>query len=109
MMLSRNIIFKSNYSYIISKAPEEVVKKLADCFKINKYQALEENVLYDSMVIYNLLSKPMHIDILFDKFAKETDRELSVNLERMLYLSITFLFSIGKVVMEDNLISRRKS
>jgi ABC-type uncharacterized transport system permease subunit len=108
MILNRDLIFRTNYSYIISKAPKEVVKELADCFKINKYQALEENVLYDAMVIYNLLNRPMHIDILFDKFAKDMDRELSVNLERMLYLSITFLFSIGKVVMEDNLISRGK-
>lgn len=92
-------------SYFIEK---EVVNELIDCFKLNKYQSIEENILYIGMRIYKMLDKPKHIDVLFEKYSKENAIELSINLERLLYLALTFLFSIGMVEMNENLIRRTK-
>ncbi|WP_222666467.1 hypothetical protein [Clostridium botulinum] len=79
---------------------------MIDCFKINKYQSVDENILYIAMHLYKLLNKAEHIDILFDKYSKEKNIELSVNLERLLYLALTFLYSIGMIGAKGNLIRR---
>lgn len=86
----------------------EVVRELIDCFKVNKYQSIDEHILYIAMKVSNLIDKPQHIDVIFDKYSKESGIELSLNLERLLYLALTFLFSIGMVEIDGNMIRRIK-
>lgn len=75
---------------------------------MNKYQSLEENLLYDAMILYSLLqnNKSKHIDELFSEFVKQQRIVLSVNLERILFLSLTFLYSIGLITYNNGMIKR---
>jgi hypothetical protein len=102
-MMRNNIVEIRAYSYYMQ---QEVVCDLIDCFKMNKYQSVDENILYMSMQIYKLLDKSEHIDTLFDKYSKKQNTNLSVNLERLLYLALTFLYSIGMVETKGNLVRR---
>ncbi|EHK2427152.1 hypothetical protein PTM93_03155 [Clostridium perfringens] len=81
---------------------------MIDCFSINKYQSINENILYISMNLYKLINRPQNIDSLFEKYSKANNVELSLNLERLLFLALTFLFSIELIDMSDNLIRRIK-
>ncbi|MDF2882772.1 MAG: YydC [Clostridiaceae bacterium] len=75
-------------------------------FNITKYQTVEENIPYSSMVLYKLLSEKMSIDELFKKYALENNIVLNLNLERILLLCVTFLYSIQKIKLNNNLIER---
>ena len=88
-------------SYLNGK---EEVSELIDCFKVNKYQSIDEHILYISMNIYRILEKP-HF---FEKYSKENKIELSINLERLLYLALTFLFSLDIIDTSENMIRRKK-
>ncbi len=81
---------------------------MIDCFRVNKYQSIDEHILYIAMNIYKILDKPEHIDLIFDKYSKANNVELSINLERLLYLALTFLFSLGLVEMSENMVRRIK-
>ena len=59
-----------------------------DYFKVNKYSSVEENILYISSNIIELYEK---------RFCPE----ISVNIETCIYLSMLFLYGIGKVEMND--------
>lgn len=101
------------YSFVLKKQTSyldenEAVSKLIDCFKVNKYQSIDEHILYIAMNIYKILEKPQHIDVIFDKYSKESGIELSLNLERLLYLALTFLFSVGMVDIDGNMVRRIK-
>ena len=85
---------------------EEVDSFMIDFFKFNKYHSINENIPYTAMKLYNLLDKPKHIDILFNNYIEETNLSLSLNLERLLYLALMFLFSIGVVENDGQLIRR---
>ena len=108
MMILNNNYILSPIAYI-KTIQEEEVKALADCFRLNKYQCIDENVLYDAMILYKLLDKPKHIDILFNEYIEKTQMELSINIERLLYLSLTMLFATGTVEKVGHLIKRRES
>ena len=60
------------------------------------------------MNIYRILEKPHHIDEVFEKYSKENKIELSINLERLLYLALTFLFSLDIIDTSENMIRRKK-
>ena len=92
-------------SYLNGK---EEVSELIDCFKVNKYQSIDEQILYISMNIYRILEKPHYIDEVFEKYSKENKIELSINLERLLYLALTFLFSLDIIDTSENMIRRKK-
>lgn len=79
-------------------------------FTMNKYQSLEENLLYDAKVLYSLLedNNPKHIDELFSEFAKKQGVVLSVSIERVLFLSLSFLYSTGLITSDSNMIKRAK-
>ncbi|MEG0669148.1 MAG: hypothetical protein RR898_08790 [Clostridium sp.] len=79
-----------------------------DCFNINKYQSVDENVLYIAMKLYKLIERPISVDKLFEKYCKNNNMELSVNLERLLFLSMTFLYSIELVELNESLVRRVK-
>lgn len=78
-------------------------------FLLTKFNAVEENVLYSSKVLFELLEKEKHIDQLFLDYAKSQDLIINLNIERILYLSLTFLYSLGKVSFNQNMISRTES
>lgn len=79
-------------------------------FTMHKYQSLEENLLYDAKVLYSLLddNKQKHIDELFSEFAQRQGIELNVNIERVLFLSLSFLYSTGLITSDNNMIKRVK-
>ncbi|PRS04907.1 hypothetical protein C6W22_17140 [Bacillus atrophaeus] len=79
-------------------------------FSMHKYQSLEENLLYDAKVLYSLLddNKPKHLDELFTEFAQKQDIVLNVNIERVLFLSLSFLYSTGLIASDSNMIKRIK-
>lgn len=77
-------------------------------FLMNKYQTVEENVLVSSKILYELLDKQKHIDQLFLEFAQKRNMILNLNIERVLYVSLTFLYSFDLIVMNNNLVMRTK-
>lgn len=77
-----------------------------DYFRINKYKSPSENALYCAKRLYILLEKDMHIDELFLCYSKKNNIELSLNIERFLYLGLEVLFCLGKVTIKDDFISR---
>lgn len=76
---------------------------------MNKYQTVEENVLVTSKILYELLDKQKHIDQLFLEFAQNRNIILNLNIERVLYLSLTFLYSFDLIVLNNNLVMRTKN
>jgi len=77
-----------------------------DYFKIGKYQLVEENIPYTAKILYELLDKKKHVDQLFEDFSKTNNIQLSINVEKILFLSLTFLFALGKVKVEKDLLVR---
>jgi hypothetical protein len=77
-----------------------------DLFLLNKYQTVEENIVVTSKILYELLDNQKHVDQLFLDFANARKISLNLNIERILYLALTFLYSMGIVVSENNAIRR---
>lgn len=77
-----------------------------DFFHLSKHQTIEENVLVSSKVLYELLTSSKHIDELFLDYAQYRSLTLSLNVERILYLSLTFLYAINKVDINNNMVTR---
>ncbi|MEX3746523.1 ABC-three component system middle component 6 [Lysinibacillus xylanilyticus] len=79
-------------------------------FQINKYQTIEEHILFDAKILYSLLDekKAKHLDQIFNEFSEVRQIDLSVNIERVLFLALTFLFSIGKISYQNNMIKKVK-
>ncbi|OMF39021.1 hypothetical protein BK136_28055 [Paenibacillus amylolyticus] len=76
-------------------------------FLMNKYQIVEENVLVTSKILYELLDKQKHIDQLFLEFSDKRNIILNQNIERVLYLSLTFLYSFDLILLNNNLVMRK--
>jgi hypothetical protein len=77
-------------------------------FLLSKHQTIEENVLVTSKVLYELLNKKKHVDQLFLEFAQKQNVVLNLNIERVLYLSLTFLYSLDVISIQNNLVMRKK-
>jgi len=77
-------------------------------FLMSKYQTVEENVLVTSKILYELLDKQKHIDQLFLEFARTRNIQLNLNIERILYLSLTLLFSFGLINLKNNLVIKEE-
>ncbi|TKH06148.1 hypothetical protein FC678_23710 [Peribacillus simplex] len=76
-------------------------------FLLSKYRSVEENILFTAKILYELLGeKRQHIDQLFLDFASKQNITINLNVERILYLALTFLFSLGKVAFIENMIER---
>lgn len=108
MIYTMNAYNIVNYNYYLYLNETEAVRELIDCFKVNKYQSIDEHILYIAMNIYKILDKPEHIDLIFDRYSRVNNVDLSINLERLLYLALTFLFSLGLVEVSENMVRRIK-
>lgn len=75
-------------------------------FGLSKYQTVQENILYSSMVLYNLIDEEIEIDELFNKYADVNNITLNLNIERILFLCLIFLYSIEKIKLNGNYIKR---
>lgn len=98
-------IFKGVATYEISSFEERNISM--DYFLVSKHQTVEENILYSSKVLYQLLEKEKHIDELFLEYGTNRGIVLNLNVERVLYLALTFLFSIELIVINQNMIKRK--
>lgn len=76
-------------------------------FLLSKHMSIEENVLVTSKVLYELLDNEKHIDELFTEFAQNQNIDLNLNVERVLYLSLTFLYSLELVINNNNIVMRK--
>lgn len=73
-----------------------------DYFKVNKYSSIEENILYISNNILELLKgSEKEFGKLVELYEKKFFPEISVNIETSIYLAMLFLFGIGKIEMEN--------
>mgnify|MGYP001123495880 FL=1 len=73
-----------------------------DYFKINKYSSIEENILYISKNIIELLKgSEKGFGKIVELYEKKFFTEMSVNIETSIYLAILFLFGIGKIDIEN--------
>ncbi len=77
-----------------------------DYFLTNKYQPLDENVLFASKIILELVNDKKHLDELFADYAKTRNIALSLNMERILYLAISFLYALGRIRLNNNIVMR---
>lgn len=75
-----------------------------DYFKVNKYSSVEENILYISNNIIELLKgSEKEFGKLVELYEKKFFPEISVNIETSIYLAMLFLFSIGKIEIENKI------
>ncbi len=73
-----------------------------DYFKINKYSSVEENILYISNNIIELLKcSEKEFGKLVELYEKNFCTEMNINIETNIYLAMTFLYGIGKVEVID--------
>lgn len=80
-------------------------KKQVNYFMLSKYRSVEENILFTAKVLYELLGdKRKHIDQLFLEYSQKQGITINLNIERILYLSLTFLYSLGRVTFNQNMI-----
>ncbi|MEI2285204.1 ABC-three component system middle component 6 [Paenibacillus polysaccharolyticus] len=77
-----------------------------DYFLVSKHQIVEENILFTSKMLYQLLDSELHVDELFLKYASKRNIILNLNIERILYLSLTLLFAMGLISANQNMIMR---
>lgn len=78
-------------------------------FLLTKYRSVEENILFTAKILYELLGdEKRHVDQLYLDFASKQNITINLNIERILYLSLTFLFSLGKITFNENMIERVK-
>ncbi|WP_229192408.1 ABC-three component system middle component 6 [Bacillus cereus] len=73
---------------------------------MTKHRTPEENVLYNAKILYECLEKAMHVDELFMEYYKRQSKELNNNMEYLLFLSLTLLYSMGKVTVTNSVIKR---
>ena len=73
-----------------------------DYFKVNKYSSVEENILYISNNILELLKgNEKEFGKLVELYEKKFFPEIRVNIEISIYLGMLFLFRICKIEMEN--------
>lgn len=104
--IEKNAMFPSENLYNLLDKEKYVEVDKMNYFMMSKYQSIDENIIFASKTLYELLEEEKHIDQLFEEYAKTRNVMLNLNLERILYLALTFLFSIGKLVMNNNMVKR---
>lgn len=75
-------------------------------FLISKHSNIHENVLFNAKKLYELVQEEKHIDELFNDYAKREGILLSLNIERILYLSLVFLYSLNLIILKNNMVKK---
>lgn len=77
-------------------------------FEFKKHQLLDDNVLFVSEKVYGLLTDEKHIDVILEKYCELRDIKLNPNLEKTIFRSLSFLYSIELIEMKGAYIRRCK-
>lgn len=73
-----------------------------DYFKISKYSSIDENILFISSNIIELLKgTEKEFGKLVEQYEKRYYPEMNVNIENSIYLAMLFLFGIGEIEVID--------
>lgn len=75
-------------------------------FLMSKHSNIHENVLFNAKNLYELIQEEKHIDELFNDYAKGEGILLNLNIERVLYLSLVFLYSLDLIILKNNMVKK---
>lgn len=81
---------------------------MMDFFLMSKHSTVHENVLLNAKILFELIEEQKHIDELFNDYVTKQNILLNLNLERILYLSLVFLYSMELIVIENNMVKKVK-
>lgn len=105
VLINQPLFINSLFRYVeVVNVVEE--GSIMDYFLVSKHQTVEENILFTSKMLFQLLDTEQHVDELFLQYAEERNITLNLNIERILYLSLTLLFSMGLITANQNMIKR---
>lgn len=77
-----------------------------DYFKINKYSLIDENIIYISSNIIDILTNgAKSFGKIIDEYQKIYGESMSLNLEINVYLSMLFLYELGQISFDGKKIS----
>ncbi len=82
---------------------------MMDFFLMSKHSTVHENVLLNAKILFELIEEQKHIDELFNDYVKKENILLNLNVERILYLSLVFLYSVELIVVENNMVKKVKN
>ena len=69
-----------------------------DYFKVNKYSLIDENIIFISSNIIEILnSGAKSFGKAMDEYQKKYGADMSLNMEMNIYLAMLFLYEIGKI------------
>lgn len=72
-----------------------------DYFKINKYSAVNDNILYISKNIIEILSNgSKSFGKIVDEYEKLYMPDMSLNIEANIYLAMLFLYQIDRIKIQ---------
>lgn len=77
-----------------------------DFFLMSKHSTVHENVLLNAKILFELIEEQKHIDELFNDYVIKENILLNLNIERILYLSLVFLYSMGLIIVENNMVKK---
>lgn len=73
-----------------------------DYFRINKYSSIDENILYISNNIIEILKgSDKDFGKLVEQYEKRYFSGININIEISIYLAMMFLYCIGKIEIKD--------
>ena len=73
-----------------------------DYFRINKYSSIDENILYISSNIIEILKgSDKDFGKLVEQYEKRYFSGININIEISIYLAMMFLHGIGKIEIKD--------
>ncbi|PGH68274.1 hypothetical protein CN890_18425 [Priestia megaterium] len=75
-------------------------------FLMSKHSTVHENVLLNAKILFELIGDKKHIDELFNDYVVRENVLLNLNIERILYLSLVFLYSMELIVIENNMVKK---
>lgn len=73
-----------------------------DYFRINKYSSIDENILYISSNIIEILKgSEKDFGKIVEQYEKRYFPGININIEISIYLAMMFLYGIGKIEVKD--------
>ena len=77
-----------------------------DYFRINKYSLIEENIIFISSNIIEILNGgAKSFGKVMDEYQKKYGEGMSLNMEMNIYLAMLFLYEIGQINFDGKKIS----